>query len=300
MSSPIATSTEPAEPDAKSQVSSLALNELADDSISMSGRQVEALVRVIEAAPTIRRRYQFFVWMQNHLHVLLPHVLAVCGSWQRQRRELVYEVFNSVALPAPTLAALTGTAPPMMGAAARAWVGRQGRALGMATQAGDSSELAELREELATAGLGHFLLHGISRPQRPSELESLFLLAGPDPACPPELMARFELLLPHLHTTYLRVQDTERNLATPTRTHQATSSAEPIAPSQITEREKEILRWVRDGKSNQQIGDVLGISALTVKNHVQKVLRKLGAANRAQAVAIAMSANLLPAGPARP
>jgi transcriptional regulator EpsA len=292
MSSPITTSTEPAEP--KTQLSVLALTELADDSISMSGRQVEALVRVIEAAPGIRRRYQFFVWMQNHLHVLLPHVLAVCGSWQRQRRELVYEAFNSVALPAPTLAALTGTAPPMMGQAARAWVGRQGRPLGMATQGGDSADLAELRQELATAGLGHFVLHGISRPQRPSELESLFLLAGPDPRCPPELMTRFELLLPHLHTTYLRMQDTERNMATPTRAPHTTSSAEPIAPSQITEREKEILRWVRDGKSNQQIGEVLGISALTVKNHVQKILRKLGAANRAQAVAIAMSARLLP------
>jgi DNA-binding CsgD family transcriptional regulator len=43
--------------------------------------------------------------------------------------------------------------------------------------------------------------------------------------------------------------------------------------------------------SNQQIGVKLGISALTVKNHVQKILRKLGASNRAQAVAIAMSLN---------
>jgi transcriptional regulator EpsA len=295
MSSTTTTATPPDEP--KTHLSLLALTELADDSISMNSRQVEALVRVIEAAPAIRRRYQFFVWMQNHLHVLLPHVLAVCGSWQRQRRELVYEVFNSVALPAPTLAALSGTAPPMMGHAARAWVGRQGRALGMSTRRSDSPELAELRDELAAAGLGHFVLHGVSRPQRPSELESLFLLAGPDPDCAPALMSRFELLLPHLHTTYLRVQDTERGLAMPARTAPAASPSEPPLPSQITEREKEILRWVRDGKSNQQIGEVLGISALTVKNHVQKILRKLGAANRAQAVAIAMTAQWLPAGP---
>ena len=51
--------------------------------------------------------------------------------------------------------------------------------------------------------------------------------------------------------------------------------------------------WVREGKSNQEIGDQLGISVLTVKNHVQKILRKLGASNRAQAVARAMSMNLL-------
>ena len=49
--------------------------------------------------------------------------------------------------------------------------------------------------------------------------------------------------------------------------------------------------------SNQQIGEVLGISALTVKNHVQKILRKLNAANRAQAVARAMTMNLLDRSP---
>jgi transcriptional regulator EpsA len=294
MSSSISAFAEPGDP--VTQLSVLALTELAEDSTSMNGRQVQALVRVIESAPAIRRRYQFFVWMQNHLHVLVPHVLAVCGSWQRQRRELVFEVFNSVALPAPTLAALSGTAPPLMGHAARAWVCRQGRPLGMATRGGEPTDLAELRHELAAAGMGHFVLHGVSRPQRPSELETLFLLAGPDAHCAPALMSRFELLLPHLHTTYLRVQDTERGLAAPVRASPAVSPTEPAPPSQITDREKEILRWVREGKSNQQIGDVLGISALTVKNHVQKILRKLGAANRAQAVAIAMSASLLSPG----
>ena len=63
--------------------------------------------------------------------------------------------------------------------------------------------------------------------------------------------------------------------------------------STITEREKQILGWVREGMSNHEIGTELGISPLTVKNHVQKILRKLGAANRAQAVARAMTLNLL-------
>ena len=69
----------------------------------------------------------------------------------------------------------------------------------------------------------------------------------------------------------------------------APTTARPATP--ITLREREILMWVRDGLSNHAIGAKLGISALTVKNHVQKILRKLGASNRAQAVAIAMSIN---------
>jgi DNA-binding CsgD family transcriptional regulator len=66
----------------------------------------------------------------------------------------------------------------------------------------------------------------------------------------------------------------------------------------ITERERQILSWLREGMSNNEVGVVLGISALTVKNHVQKILRKLNAANRAQAVARAMSMNLLDPAPA--
>jgi DNA-binding CsgD family transcriptional regulator len=53
----------------------------------------------------------------------------------------------------------------------------------------------------------------------------------------------------------------------------------------LTQREIEILGWIQKGKSNGEIADILEISQLTVKNHVQKILRKLGAHNRTQAVA---------------
>ena len=276
------------------QEPSSALDSLSDDSLEMSVAQMQALVRVIEAAPSVKRRYHFFVWMQNHLHVLLPHVLAVCGSYQRQRREVVFEAFHSVVLPAPTLGMLTGVGPAMMAALSRAWVENHGRALALSTHRPTDATLSGGFAELAAAGLGHLVLHGVARPQRPTELESLFVLAG-TAAEPPVTMAHhFELLLPHLHTTYLRVQDTERTMNT-------TKPALPTQPaggnvSQITEREKEILLWVREGKSNLQIGEQLGISALTVKNHVQKILRKMGASNRAQAVALAMTAQLLASG----
>ena len=100
-----------------------------------------------------------------------------------------------------------------------------------------------------------------------------------------------ELLLPHLHSTYLRVQSNERE-STDARSPPAASRS-GYSSASISEREEQVLGWVREGMSNQEIGVQLGISPLTVKNHVQKILRKLGAANRAQAVARAMSMNLL-------
>ena len=57
----------------------------------------------------------------------------------------------------------------------------------------------------------------------------------------------------------------------------------------LTEREAEVLAWVACGKSDGEIGAVLSISPRTVNKHLEHVFRKLGARNRAEAVAKAMS-----------
>jgi DNA-binding CsgD family transcriptional regulator len=52
----------------------------------------------------------------------------------------------------------------------------------------------------------------------------------------------------------------------------------------VTRREVDVLRLMADGASNEQIARRLVISVGTVKSHVKRILRKLGAANRAEAV----------------
>jgi DNA-binding CsgD family transcriptional regulator len=64
-----------------------------------------------------------------------------------------------------------------------------------------------------------------------------------------------------------------------------TAPTQFIAQEQkLSEREAEILAWVALGKTNPEIGSILGISAFTVKNHVQRILKKLDVTNRTQAV----------------
>lgn len=52
----------------------------------------------------------------------------------------------------------------------------------------------------------------------------------------------------------------------------------------LTQREDEILQLLGKGLRNHEIGDVLGISEETVKTHVKSVFRKLGVADRVEAV----------------
>ena len=56
----------------------------------------------------------------------------------------------------------------------------------------------------------------------------------------------------------------------------------------LTPRELEVLTWAARGKSARQIGQILHIAKRTVDEHVQTAVRKLGATNKTQAVAIAL------------
>jgi DNA-binding CsgD family transcriptional regulator len=51
----------------------------------------------------------------------------------------------------------------------------------------------------------------------------------------------------------------------------------------LSPREQEVADWVGQGKSNEEIAIILGISAHTVKNHLDKIFRKLGVENRCAA-----------------
>lgn len=61
----------------------------------------------------------------------------------------------------------------------------------------------------------------------------------------------------------------------------------------LSGREIEVVTLVSDGKSNKEIGDLLGLSALTVKSHLARIARKLGTGDRAEMVALAMRAGVI-------
>jgi two-component system nitrate/nitrite response regulator NarL len=61
----------------------------------------------------------------------------------------------------------------------------------------------------------------------------------------------------------------------------------------LTEREREALVLLGEGRSHEEIGRVLSIGVETVRTHLRKATDKLGAANRTQAVATALRLGLI-------
>ena len=253
------------------------------------GVHAENIARVLETAISVQRRYQYFIWLHNSLQTFLPHQLIVCGAYKRGRKQLQLEAFNSIPIPDTALAVVTNGQSALMQRAVGAWIDNLGKPLALDLAAQTGRGLEESRDLLANAGFDELLIHGISRPQRIAEVESLFVFATPGKRSTERQRLYLDLLIPHLHSTYLRVQSVELEM----NDSAALAPREGVVRPTITERERQILGWVREGMSNHQIGTELNISPLTVKNHVQKILRKLGATNRAQAVARAMTLNLL-------
>ena len=62
-----------------------------------------------------------------------------------------------------------------------------------------------------------------------------------------------------------------------------------MASFKLTQRESEVLNWVIKGKTNRDIGDILGTSPRTVNKHLEHVFVKLGVETRTSAASVALS-----------
>ncbi|WLW57856.1 response regulator [Streptomyces sp. YU58] len=65
----------------------------------------------------------------------------------------------------------------------------------------------------------------------------------------------------------------------------------------LTTREREVMIWVAEGHSNDEIAEKLFVSPLTVRTHVHRAMTKLGARDRAQLVVMAYQTGLAQALP---
>ncbi len=66
---------------------------------------------------------------------------------------------------------------------------------------------------------------------------------------------------------------------------EVTARTEPGGLARLTAREREVLKLLASGVTNAQVADLLTVAECTVKSHVKHILHKLGAPNRASAIA---------------
>lgn len=237
-----------------------------------SALEQEYLLHALEAAVPVRAPRQFFLWTQGQLQALLPHRVLVCLQLGADDAVLHLSCLHSDMLDAALRRRLTDPADGLAPRLARHC--RAGAALPARYDCATPTPCAALagfHADLQASGLDNVLLHG-SGPLAGGAC--FFVLFGLPPGRPARPAYFLELLLPCLHLCWQRVTADGAG---------GTDGAALARP--FSRREREILHWVREGKSNDEIGQILGISGLTVKNHLQRLYRLLGVSNRTHAIA---------------
>jgi transcriptional regulator EpsA len=245
--------------------------------------ELEALMLNLDASLRVHARHQFFTWTQGLLQNLVKHELLICAL--RNGEPLLFQVDSfatSPVEPAPFVEMFrrdTSLVPHLI----KTWEDNYFHPV--VCDMGNTTQFAQtpLARELNRVGTTVALAHGTYDIF--GKVASFFVFACKADAIGPRQTYLTELVTPFLHLAWLRTQIN--------RPAADGASAHPGAPALLTTREQEILRWIHLGKSNIEIGAILGISPLTVKNHVQKILRKLNVQNRAQAVGRGLALRIL-------
>jgi transcriptional regulator EpsA len=245
---------------------------------------VSCLIATIAECARIQRRSQYFEWAQSHLQTLLPHGLLLCGTPRATGARMFFDYFYRVPVPVASLSRLCNATQGLAGEMLEVWLAAGGEPLSFGLEA-QTPEVRAIADELQTLGLRDALVHGIPNAQSPLGVHCFFGFIALNRAPQRRERELAQAIVPHAFGAYCRALSRDR----PAQAFEEAPALQPL----VTEREVEILRWVREGKSNQEIGMILSISPLTVKNHVQKILRKLRASNRAQAVSKAIALRLL-------
>jgi len=245
--------------------------------------QIESIVLNLDASLRVHARAHFFSWTQGLLQSLIRHELLICTLCLGKPPAFRADGF-SMTTPEPNLFSDlflrdTAVAPALL----KAWEERRYQPV-IIDVGPTQSPLGSggFTRELERLGATQLLVHGIHDAE--GRAISLFIFACRPGSAGQRQGYLVQLLAPSLHAAWVRTQLTKR----------AESGGDKAAGgSVLTVRELDILKWIYLGKSNFEIGAILKISPLTVKNHVQKILRKLNVVNRTQAIGKALELRIL-------
>jgi len=249
--------------------------------VLLESRELEALLLNIDSSLSINAGRQFYTWTQGLLQGLVPHRILFCLRRGAEPSAYVLDTFSALVSDATELGSLLMRDPVLMPNLTELW--KTSRYCPAIREVSHLASLggAALARALERSGVTRIAVHGCHDAD--GEMTNLFVFACRPSDIGVNQSYVLQLIVPFLSAAWTRTQLRERDPGQP----------RGICAPVLTAREREVLHWIYLGKGNAEVGTILHISSLTVKNHVQKILRKLNVANRAQAVGKALEARLI-------
>lgn len=259
-----------------------------DAEISLSEEQRLVFMEVIEESLRLTQRSHLFNWLQRGVQYLLGHEVMLFGVRNSDSDMYDYEYFTSSRyFGEPQFNQVIKKDEGVVREALNHW-NKNGMPIFVTNQIkpSDFNNYGVINvdpQDLLNSELKNFVVHGFGDSRtRISTVVAFGRLSCQVSAHTAYLL---EMIMPHLHCALIKVTS---HRGGPSMMLNATQ-----ASKKITKREFEILQWLHMGKTNWEISSILQISPLTVKNHVQNILRKLDVENRGQAAVKAAKLGLV-------
>src|SRR5262245_34472536 len=251
----------------------------ANASSWLSAEDSARFVRIVSQGALLSRHLAIYQWLSGEVQQVLPHQILVAAWGDFSRRELELDVIS--ALPGVRTAQIARCSIDDFVYKAHAeWIeaGRQPVLLETADFAPPRACACAIHAALR--GMRSAVVHGV-RDERTGH-ESLYLALDNESPGAGSRVGGFKFLVDCL---VAQIDVAFRRLAA--FAPQAPRAQAPHAGKwrDLSRREQEILSWLRRGESNVAIATALDISPHTVKNHLQRIFRKIGVNNRTQAAA---------------
>lgn len=244
--------------------------------------ELESFLLNLDGALKVRARHQFFSWTQGALRSLIQHELLICALRSDGQALRIVDSFSMVPVEPSHFNELFRQDVSLVPHLIKIW--EESHCQPVTCDTADVGQFAgsALARELSRLGASCIAAHGTHDTS--GQVVTFFAFACRPGAFGSRQTYFVELVVPYLHAAWMRTQ---------INWNAKSAGAGAATGGVLTVREREILEWIYRGKSNIEIGMILKISPLTVKNHVQKILRKLDVLNRTQAVGKALALRIL-------
>lgn len=254
---------------------------------NLSLGELTRILHVVQTSLSIRSHYDLLNWMQDDVQAFLPHEIVVAAWGDFSLGLGCYDVVSAIpGLRTESIA--DDSIQPFVNSLYKRWM-VSGNAPYLVTshQGFEFSGVNNAQALNAMRRMTSALIHGIKDHR--GRHDCLYVFMGRPPTQPERSRDTLRFLLPYIDAAFRQVAHLPDQYLAGEGGRPSTllsmQTEHPSLDTGLSARELDIMEWVRKGKTNQEIGMILDISAFTVKNHVQRIFKKLDVVNRAQAVA---------------
>lgn len=254
--------------------------ESPEKTFSLTADESARFFRIVSECGRIRRHYDIYRWLSGEVQHFLPHeiLLSAWGDFDT----FAVELDLSSALPGVRTAQLAHCRVDSLVRQAYArWIeaGRSPVFL-KAAELEPAGHVCHCAIHAALGAMRSVLVHGVH--DKRSGQDSLFIAFSGGSFTKGRSLARFVSLLEPL---VAQVDSAFRKVPALPLNDARYAGREGQNVLDLSTREMDVLEALCRGRTNLQIAAALEISPFTVKNHVQRIFRKIGVTNRTQAAA---------------